>query len=49
MLIAILVLNIAFFVATVAAYCNPPKPPATRVAPILEDEDPPTEAATPRP
>ena len=46
MLIVILVLTVAFFVATLLAYCNPPKPAATRVAPIVEDEDPPTEEVT---
>ena len=49
MLIALLILTVTGWVASVAAYCNPTKPPATRVAPILEDEDPPTEVATPRP
>lgn len=48
MLIAIFVLTVAFFASSVLAYCNPPKPAATRVAPIVEDEDPPTEEVTPR-
>lgn len=43
MLIAIFVLTVAFFASSVLAYCNPPKPAATRVAPIVEDEDPSTE------
>jgi len=44
MLITIFVLTVAFWVASVLAYINPPRPQPSRVAPIIEDEDPPTEA-----
>lgn len=44
MLITIFILTLAFWVSSVLAYVNPPRPLTTRVAPIVEDEDPPTEA-----
>lgn len=44
MLITIFIFTVAFWVSSVLAYLNPPRPLPTRVAPIIEDEDPPTEA-----
>ena len=44
MLITIFVLTVAFWAASVLAYINPPRPLPTRVTPVIEDEDPPTEA-----
>ncbi len=43
MLIAVGILTLTLWAASVLAYVNPPRPLPTPVEPIIEDEDPPTE------